>query len=129
GVLEPMREAIRCLGVATTATATTSVDLEDRAESEEVIRTLDLSHLDDVPEERDRLRAALMEYRDVFIAEGRLPHAARVPPAQIHVIGDPVVVPARPWNADMMRELRDHEDTLIREGLNFWVSSSQWRSE
>ena len=117
GVLGPMREAIEALGVATIAVAKGAESQDDRAESEEAILSLDLSHIDDVPAERDRLRAALLEYRDVFVAEGRLPHAARVPPAQLHATGGPTVVPARTWNADTRRGLESHEELLVKEGL------------
>ncbi len=130
GILGSMRRAVESLGVAIVAAAEVEGPKDDyRGESVEAIMALDLSHLDDVPEERDRLRAALVEYRGVFLAEGRLPHAAKVPPVRIRVIGDAVIVPSRPWNSETREELEKHEDLMIKEGLSFFVDSSEWRSE
>lgn len=131
GLLSALEKAVSAIEAADVSAAGVerSATRDYRGESAENIRRLDLSHLDDFPKERDRLRAALMEYRDVFLADGRLPHAAKVPPVKLRITGEPVIVAARPWSADTRAKLDGHESLLVREGLSFWVPSSEWRSE
>jgi hypothetical protein len=106
-------------------------ELEDegRWETAEAIAALDLSHLDDLPELRDRLRRELTRLRRAFLREGRLPAKARVPPVRIRVVGEPVIVHSRPWSLDTEKRLSGHEEELVREGLAWWVSSAAWRGE
>ena len=126
GIMGKLQEAVDALDMAHAAAAKGE---DFRGESMETVMAHDLSHLDDVPEQRDRLRRILVKYRGVFLAEGRLPKAARVPMADLKTTGTPTVVPTRPWSIDTQRAIAGHEALLVGEGLSFWVDSSQWRSE
>ena len=104
-------------------------DREERGESLEAIEALDLSHLDALPVERDRLRAILRRFRLQFLKEGRLPGLSKLPEARLRVVGKPVIVRARAWSEEQRQRLEIHENLLIDEGLAEWVSSSAWRGE
>ena len=95
-------EKLEALGVAHAAAA--KVD-DYRGESKKAVKSYGLSHLDDVPKQRDRLRRVLLKYRGVFLAEGRLPEVARVPEAELKTTGEPVVVPTRPWSNDTQKAI------------------------
>ena len=107
----------------------TEGDEEDRAESLETIANLDLSHLDDLPKERDRLRKALIQYRQVFIRKDCLPPFAKMPEVSFKVIGAPVIDAMRPWSQWAQKELVRHEDKFIKYGHARWVDKSEWRAE
>ena len=129
GLMDTFRAAARALGEETIGHAASAKTGDYRGETVEAVMALDLSHLDDTPRARDRLRRVLLRYRGAFLAEGRLPTAARVPEARIQCTGPPVIVPTRTWNSEAREHLERHETMLVTEGLSFWVDSSQWRSE
>ncbi len=142
GLMDAMSAALKGLGAeimwgsksaATAATAKESEsdrrDEEDRWETVEAINAYDLSHLDDLPKERDELRAILLEHRRAFLREGRLPKKANIPPVVIRVSGPPVIVSQRPWSPEVQEKLADHEHLLVGEGLARWVESAAWRGE
>jgi hypothetical protein len=129
GLLEKFRNCVRDMGARLASARAVDSTGDYRGEGEEYIAKVDLSHLDGFPEQRDRLKAALLKYRGVFLAKGRLPGPARVPPAAIVTTGPPVIVAARPWGYDTRVALKEHERLLVDEGLSFPVASSEWRSE
>ena len=102
---------------------------EDRAESLGTINNLNLSHLDDLPKERDRLRRALIQYRQVFIRKDCLPPFAKMPEVSFKVIGAPVIDAMRPWSQWAQKELARHEDKFVKYGHAKWVEKSEWRAE
>lgn len=141
GLMEAMADTLKGLGAevmwgstdaaraATAKGGEAAAEEDDRWETVEAINALDLSHLDDMPEERDELRAILIEHRKAFLREGRLPKPANIPPVVVRVSGPPVIVSQRPWTPEVAKRLADHERLLVGEGLARWVQSSAWRGE
>ena len=105
------------------------VDVDDGTETLEAVDRVDLRHLDDVPEERDRLRRVLRRYRGRFVRPGRLPRISRLKPVEFKLTGPPVQEAARPWSPAMEELLRAHEDAFVSSGHAEWVSSASWRAE
>ena len=140
GVMGALRKRLVKLGVAVTYVAgggdVAAMTAErharqhpERYEPPEAFDELDLSHLDDLPEEQARLRALLKEYRESFLKDGEMPEAANVPAAHLFVTGPPRVAAARPWGPEHKAKLARHEVAFKEAGLAYDVKSSQWRSE
>ena len=140
GLMDAMRSALAGLGAevrlgttaAHVAAAQAEVETEheeDRYETTEAIDKVDLSHLDDLPDLRDKLRAVLHLRRMAFLRDGRLPEAAAIPPVVIRVDGPPVIVAQRPWSAEVEQRIAEHERLLVKDGVARWVDSSAWRGE
>ena len=137
GVMHAVEARLRGLGAKVEArdvlgrptAAASSASDGDRYEDEAAVGALDLSHLDDVPDLREEVRALLLAHRKCFLRDGRLPEAALVPPVHIDVVGPPKVAHERPWSPEYELQLRAHEELFKRDGLASDATRSRWRSE
>jgi Integrase zinc binding domain/RNase H-like domain found in reverse transcriptase len=142
GVMRVVRDAIlgigarpeSCLdledvGPAVAAVASVSDIFEEAYETVEAVKAFDLHCLDDVPEQRDRLRALLLRFRKRFIRKGYLPPLSNMSPVKVNVMGPPVQEAMRPWSQTTTQVLSGFEEDFVRYGHARYVDRSPWRAE